>query len=90
MVALPWDPRGARRRMDARRNGGLGSARSAPGLAHRAGLGAPANAAAGGPKKTYAAARPPFASCQGVRIRGPAAVIAIVNSKWAASDPSWE
>src|SRR5215217_7054825 len=29
-------------------------------------------------------------SCHGVRIRGPAAVIAIVNSKWAASEPSWE
>ena len=27
-------------------------------------------------------------SCQGVSTRGPAAVIAIVNSKWAASDPS--
>ena len=38
----------------------------------------------------YAAARPPFASCHGVKIRGPPAVIAIVNSKWAASDPSWE
>ena len=29
-------------------------------------------------------------SCQGVRIRGPAAVTAIVNSKCADSDPSWE
>ena len=29
-------------------------------------------------------------SCQGVRMRGPSAVIAIVNSKWAASEPSWE
>ena len=28
--------------------------------------------------------------CQGVRMRGPAEVIAIVNSKWAASEPSWE
>jgi hypothetical protein len=28
--------------------------------------------------------------CHGVRIRGPPAVIAIVNSKWAASDPSCE
>ena len=27
--------------------------------------------------------------CQGVRIRGPSAVTAIVNSKWAASEPSW-
>ena len=43
-----------------------------------------------GPKNPYAAARPPLASCQGVRIRGPAAVTAIVNSKWADSDPSWE
>jgi hypothetical protein len=30
------------------------------------------------------------ASCHGVRTRGPAAVTAIVNSKWAASEPSWE
>jgi hypothetical protein len=30
------------------------------------------------------------ASCQGVRTRGPSAVTAIVNSKWAASEPSWE
>jgi len=37
-----------------------------------------------------AAARPPLASCQGVRIRGPSAVTAIVNSKCAASEPSWE
>ena len=29
-------------------------------------------------------------SCQGVRIRGPSAVTATVNSKWAASEPSWE
>ncbi len=29
-------------------------------------------------------------SCQGVRIRGPSAVTAIVNSKWAVTDPSWE
>src|SRR3954447_14715027 len=29
-------------------------------------------------------------SCQGVRIRGPSAVIAMVNSKWAAREPSWE
>ena len=28
--------------------------------------------------------------CHGVRMRGPSAVIAIVNSKWAASEPSWE
>src|SRR5262249_1007097 len=34
-----------------------------------------------------AAARPLPASCQGVRIRGPSAVTATVNSKWAASDP---
>ena len=51
----------------------------------------PMDAAAGGPKTAYAAARPPLApSCQGVRMRGPAAVTAIVNSKCAASDPSWE
>ena len=51
----------------------------------------PTDAAEGGPKnKPYAAARPPLASCQGVRIRGPEPVIAIVNSKWAASEPSWE
>ena len=37
-----------------------------------------------------AAARPLPASCHGVRIRGPSAVIAIVNSKCAASDPSCE
>jgi len=40
--------------------------------------------------RTYAAARPPFASCHGVSTRGPFAVTAIVNSKCAASDPSWE
>src|SRR3954452_1413168 len=32
----------------------------------------------------------PVVSCQGVRIRGPSAVTAIVNSKCAASDPSCE
>ena len=37
-----------------------------------------------------AAVGPLPASCQGVRIRGPSAVIAIVNSKCAASEPSWE
>src|SRR5690349_11227687 len=37
-----------------------------------------------------AAARPSPASCQGVRIRGPDAVTATVNSKCAASEPSWE
>ena len=31
-------------------------------------------------------ADPPW--CHGVRIRGPASVIATVNSKWAASEPS--
>jgi hypothetical protein len=31
-----------------------------------------------------------YASCQGVRTRGPSSVTAIVNSKWAASDPSCE
>src|SRR3954451_7116607 len=35
-------------------------------------------------------ARSASSSCHGVRIRGPSAVIAIVNSKWAASDPSCE
>ena len=34
--------------------------------------------------------RPYSSSCQGVRIRGPSAVTAIVNSKWAAREPSWE
>ena len=37
--------------------------------------------------------RPPRSyspSCQGVRMRGPAAVTATVNSKWAAREPSWE
>src|SRR5690349_24743439 len=29
-------------------------------------------------------------SCHGVSTRGPLAVTAIVNSKWAASDPSFE
>ena len=29
-------------------------------------------------------------TCQGVRIRGPSSVIATVNSKCAASEPSWE
>ncbi len=33
---------------------------------------------------------PYSSSCQGVRIRGPSAVTAIVNSKWAASVPSCE
>jgi hypothetical protein len=37
----------------------------------------------------YAAARA-LDSCHGVRIRGPSAVTATVNSKWAASEPSWE
>src|SRR3954464_3538010 len=32
----------------------------------------------------------PSSWCHGVRIRGPSAVIATVNSKWAASEPSWE
>jgi DNA-binding SARP family transcriptional activator len=34
--------------------------------------------------------QPPLSSCHGVRIRGPSAVMAMVNSKWAARDPSWE
>ena len=37
-----------------------------------------------------AAARPAPTSCHGVSTRGPSAVIAIVNSKCAASEPSWE
>jgi hypothetical protein len=38
-----------------------------------------------------AAAQPsPFSRCHGVKIRGPSAVMAMVNSKWAASEPSWE
>jgi|SRR5579884_1606839 len=41
-------------------------------------------------RPAHAAARPPPASCHGVRILGPPAVMAIVNSKWAASEPSWE
>ncbi len=36
-----------------------------------------------------AAARSSF-RCHGVRIRGPSAVTAIVCSKWAVRDPSWE
>jgi hypothetical protein len=43
-----------------------------------------------GGREPHAAARPPLASCQGVNTRGPEAVIAIVNSKCAASDPSCE
>src|SRR5437763_5946117 len=41
------------------------------------------------PVVAYAAARPPPASCQGVRTLGPSAVMATVNSKWADSEPSW-
>jgi hypothetical protein len=37
----------------------------------------------------YAAARA-LDSCQGVRMRGPSAVTATVNSKWAAREPSCE
>ena len=40
--------------------------------------------------RLYATARPLPTSCHGVRIRAPEAVMAIVNSKWAASEPSWE
>src|SRR3954469_16556241 len=32
----------------------------------------------------------PSSTCQGVSTRGPSAVMAMVNSKWAASEPSWE
>jgi hypothetical protein len=40
--------------------------------------------------KPYAAAMRALDSCQGVRIRGPSAVTAMVNSKWAVVEPSWE
>lgn len=65
----------------------------APRALSRTGTGATGSAPRGrrvAPRAAYAAARPPEASCQGVRIRGPAAVIATVNSKWAARDPSSE
>ena len=42
-----------------------------------------------GRRAAYAAAAA-LLSCHGVRILGPCAVMAIVNSKWAASEPSWE
>ena len=48
---------------------------------------APAEGRRGGAR--YAAARV-LDSCQGVRIRGPADVTAMVNSKCAVSDPSCE
>ena len=41
------------------------------------------------PLDIQAAARSSF-RCHGVRIRGPSAVTAIVCSKWAVRDPSWE
>jgi hypothetical protein len=41
-------------------------------------------------QRRYAAAMRALDSCQGVRIRGPSAVTAIVNSKWAVTEPSWE
>ena len=40
--------------------------------------------------RAYAAAIRGLDSCQGVRMRGPSAVTAIVNSKCAATDPSCE
>ena len=43
-----------------------------------------------GPASAGQAAARATDSCQGVRMRGPAAVTAIVNSKWAASEPSCE
>ena len=46
--------------------------------------------APGASPNPYAAARPPPASCHGVSTLGPSAVTAIVNSKCAASEPSWE
>src|SRR3954447_2020926 len=45
---------------------------------------------AAGATREHSEAPQPTVSCQGVSTRGPSAVIAIVNSKWAASDPSWE
>src|SRR3954453_10426534 len=42
-----------------------------------------------GPLTLFPAARAASSRCQGVRIRGPSAVIATVCSKWAARDPSW-
>jgi hypothetical protein len=38
----------------------------------------------------YAAVVAWTSACHGVSTRGPSAVTATVNSKWAASDPSWE
>src|SRR3954447_17264032 len=46
-------------------------------------------AAARRPVQRAQAAAASTVSCQGVRMRGPSAVIATVNSKWAVSDPSW-
>src|SRR5687767_6371965 len=48
--------------------------------ARRMNIAAPIQAAAAGTRT----------SCHGVRIRGPSAVIATVNSKCAVSEPSWE
>ena len=42
------------------------------------------------PAEFYGGCAAAETSCQGVRIRGPSPVMAIVNSKWAASEPSWE
>ena len=81
------------RRVRRARDGDRGRAGRA-----RTGLGVPlrpaADAAPGGragrrAAEAQAAARCPD-SCQGVRIRGPSAVIATVNSKCAASEPSCE
>src|SRR5436305_6660245 len=56
--------------------------------AHR-GMIASAKVPTGAVPAGQAAARLP-STCQGVRTRGPSASIATVNSKWAASEPSWE
>ncbi len=68
-------------RAGRRRRRGRGAARADLRLAPLA----PCARAGGG----YAAARWPL-RCQGFRIRGPSAVTATVNSKCAASEPSWE
>jgi deazaflavin-dependent oxidoreductase (nitroreductase family) len=40
------------------------------------------------PREPGGGLSPHSSSCQGVRMRGPSAVTATVNSKWAASEPS--
>ena len=41
-------------------------------------------------RSVYAAVLACTSACHGVRTFGPSAVTATVNSKWAASEPSWE